>query len=273
MTTGGVSFNNGAQPTASRLTAIQANDNDAFLAHFIAGGGITVFSETGEPVNVQLRWAKTASDNGADKWSLFYMSDAVATGTQQMWIKAGSYTFGSGVMTEMQDGAGNAFPLGGLDIPAMTIGGRDLGTITIVHGAKGITQFADNSGQTTTTALTQNGYGAGEFISVGLNDKGQIVASYTNGQARAIARIQLATFNAPEALRREDGGVFRATAQSGEAILTSGGGIVGGSLEASNTDISEEFTKLIVTQQAYAANTRIVSAADKMLQDALNMIR
>ncbi|MGN6490294.1 MAG: flagellar basal body rod C-terminal domain-containing protein, partial [Devosia sp.] len=40
-----------------------------------------------------------------------------------------------------------------------------------------------------------------------------------------------------------------------------------------NTDISEEFTKLIVTQQAYAAGTRIVSTADQMLQEALNMVR
>ncbi|MCS6760137.1 MAG: hypothetical protein MO852_15295 [Candidatus Devosia euplotis] len=44
-------------------------------------------------------------------------------------------------------------------------------------------------------------------------------------------------------------------------------------MEASNTDISDEFTKLIVMQQVYAAGTRIVTAADKMLQEALNMIR
>ena len=51
------------------------------------------------------------------------------------------------------------------------------------------------------------------------------------------------------------------------------GGVIGSSLESSNTDISEEFTKLIVTQQAYAAGTKIVSTADQMLQQALNMIR
>ena len=60
---------------------------------------------------------------------------------------------------------------------------------------------------------------------------------------------------------------------SGEAILNDNGGIVAASLESSNTDISEEFTKLIVTQQAYAAGTRIVSTSDQMLQEALNMLR
>jgi flagellar hook protein FlgE len=65
-----------------------------------------------------------------------------------------------------------------------------------------------------------------------------------------------------------------ATSESGEPIFDLGGsGIIGGALEASNTDISDEFTKLIITQQAYSASTRIVSTADEMLQEALNMVR
>ncbi len=59
----------------------------------------------------------------------------------------------------------------------------------------------------------------------------------------------------------------------GDAILDIDGKVTGAALESSNTDISEEFTKLIVTQQAYAAGTRIVSSADEMLQEALNMVR
>jgi flagellar hook protein FlgE len=49
--------------------------------------------------------------------------------------------------------------------------------------------------------------------------------------------------------------------------------VQGGALEGSNTDIADEFTKLIVTQQAYTANTRVVSTSDEMLREALNMIR
>ncbi|MFT6659966.1 flagellar basal body rod C-terminal domain-containing protein, partial [Maritalea sp.] len=66
---------------------------------------------------------------------------------------------------------------------------------------------------------------------------------------------------------------YSATSESGDAILDVDGSVTGAALEASNTDISEEFTKLIVTQQAYAAGTRIVSSADEMLQEALNMVR
>ena len=48
---------------------------------------------------------------------------------------------------------------------------------------------------------------------------------------------------------------------------------VGSSLEGSNTDIADEFTKLIVTQQAYSANTRVISTSNQMVQDLLNTLR
>jgi flagellar hook protein FlgE len=99
------------------------------------------------------------------------------------------------------------------------------------------------------------------------------MVSYQNGQQVETALVVTAEFNGANRLKRLDGGIFAATADSGEPIIDSSGGIVGSSLESSNTDISEEFTKLIVTQQAYAAGTRIVSTADQMLQEALNMIR
>ena len=63
------------------------------------------------------------------------------------------------------------------------------------------------------------------------------------------------------------------TDESGPAILGAPGKIVGGSLEGSNTDIADEFTKLIVTQQAYSANTRVITTSNQMVQDLLNMLR
>ena len=56
-------------------------------------------------------------------------------------------------------------------------------------------------------------------------------------------------------------------------IGLNGATIIGGNIEGSNTDIAEEFSKMIVTQQAYAANTRVVSTSQQMLTDVLNMVR
>jgi flagellar hook protein FlgE len=47
---------------------------------------------------------------------------------------------------------------------------------------------------------------------------------------------------------------------------------VGGSLEASTVDIASEFTNLIVYQRDYEANARVVTTADTLSQDTINLI-
>ena len=86
-----------------------------------------------------------------------------------------------------------------------------------------------------------------------------MVGTYSNGRTLDLAEITLANFNGPNQLKRLDGGAFSVTDNSGPAILGAPGKIVGSSLEGSNVDIADEFTKLIVTQQAYSANTRVVT--------------
>ncbi|HET9186429.1 MAG TPA: flagellar hook-basal body complex protein, partial [Acidothermaceae bacterium] len=189
-----------------------------------------------------------------------------ATGGATMWKNVGTdYTFGS-------DGALSP-ALTETDLSGVTVDGVSLGNIALNFGTGGITQFNDPNGTAGVTALSQNGYPAGQYTSVAINDNGRVVVSYDNGQTVETAQVVTADFNAANELKRLDGGIFAATADSGEPILNSNGGVIGSSLESSNTDISEEFTKLIVTQQAYAAGTKIVSTADEMLQQALNMLR
>ena len=251
------------------VNVIPAIDGDNFLAQSTAGGAITVYSPNGSPVNVQMRWAKTdsAATGGADTWNLYYLSDSAATGAQTMWTKAGGdYTFGA-------DGA-LAPAITSTTVNNLTVNGVNMGNIVLDHGTNGVTQFADTNGTASVTTLTQNGYPAGSYTSVAVNANGRIVASYSNGRQIEIAQVVTANFNAADSLKRLDGGAFEETSESGGPIISANGSnISGSSLEASNTDISTEFTKLIVTQQAYAAGTKIVTTADSMLQQALNMIR
>ncbi|WP_108462465.1 flagellar hook protein FlgE [Devosia naphthalenivorans] len=257
------------------IDTIKGGDGDEFVSKSISGGAITIYATNGAPANVQMRWAKTASadaDAGTkDTWNLFYMTDSDADVAEDMWIKVDQdFTFGangaleaptSGITSLTEDGP-------------LSINGIIVDEVVLNHGTKGISQFADVNGTANVSTLSQNGYGAGEFVSVAINDSGRVVATYSNGERIDMAQLVTADFNAINGLKRLDGGVFSSTSESGEPILDfSGTGVIGGALEASNTDISDEFTKLIVTQQAYSAGTRIVSTADEMLQEALNMIR
>jgi flagellar hook protein FlgE len=141
------------------------------------------------------------------------------------------------------------------------------------HDTTGVTQFSDPTGNAQLTNLAQNGFPAGELVGVSVSDAGRVVASYSNGQVQDIAVVAVATFNGDAMLRKLDGGAFLATRESGDAILVDASSVIGGALEMSNVDISDEFTKLIVTQQAYSASTRVVSVSDEMMQEALGMVR
>jgi flagellar hook protein FlgE len=245
-----------------------ANDVPAFLQQTVDGGAITAFNESGAPVKVQLRWGKidSSTTGGADTWNLFYQESSTATGNQVAWRNVGvSYTFGP-------DGKMNPV-IANVTLANVTVDGVSLGSINIAHGANGLTQFADANGNAQVNLINQNGYAAGNLKSVSVSDKGRVVGNYSNGRTIDLAEITLANFNGPDRLKRIDGGAFEVTDESGPPLFGAPGKIVGSALEGSNTDIADEFTKLIVTQQAYSANTRIVTTANEMAQDLLNVLR
>ncbi len=194
------------------------------------------------------------------------MTNSNATGTQVKWVNAGSnFTFNS---------AGQLTSPTSVSIANMTIDGTNLGTIAFAPGAGGMTQFADISGQYKPTTLNQDGYTAGTLLRLAINDAGRVQAVYSNGQTTSIAQIAVAQFNADNMLKRRDGGTFEETLESGPPLFApSSTSVLSGTVEGSNTDIAEEFSKMIVTQQAYSANTRVVSTSQQMLQDVLNIIR
>jgi flagellar hook protein FlgE len=241
-----------------------------FLNQTVEGGAITVYTPNGASVNVQMRWGMISEN--PDTWQIYYMRQS----DPQQWetVPGGEFTFNpNGTLATMGGNAVAANDVIQLDLPNLTVNGTTVGNVMLDFGIGGITQFDNANGRASVTQLNQNGFAAGSFMSVAVSDAGRVVATYSNGEQIELFQIITANFNAENMLKRMDGGVYAATAQSGEAILSIDGGISGGALESSNTDISDEFTKLIVTQQAYAAGTRIVSTSDKMLQEALNMVR
>jgi flagellar hook protein FlgE len=257
--------------TTSALPSNQmvvANDLSAFLDASVGGGAVTCYDVSGSAVNIQLRWAKIDSSayGGTDTWNLFYQVNSLATGTEVAWQNAGvDYAFSTN--GQMNPSIAN------LSLDNVTINGIALGNLQLVHGTGGITQFADPNGNAQVNLLQQNGFPAGALQQITVSDKGRVVGSYSNGRTLDLAQITLANFNGANFLKRVDGGAFEVTDESGPALYGASGKIVGSSLEGSNTDIADEFTKLIVTQQAYSANTRVISTSNQMVQDLLNMLR
>jgi len=139
----------------------------------------------------------------------------------------------------------------------------------------GVTQYAGSTFNL--RGVTQDGVPPGAFSSVSTQSNGNIVINYDNGQSRVIAQVPVITFNDPDALQRQNGQAFTASAGSGtplaESAGTNGAGtLVTQSVESSNVDIATEFTKLIVAQQAYSANTKMVTTASQMLQQTIETV-
>ena len=250
---------------------VVGNDVATFTSESISGGAVTAYNAAGTPVNLQLRWAKTDSASlgspHEDTWNLFYQTDPGATGTQVAWVNAGTnFTFGANGALTSPTGAA-------ISIPNVTVSGQSLGALTVNVGSGALTQYASSSGAATINNISQNGYAAGQLQSVAINNSGLVVGTFSNGQNIDLASVTLSHFNGTNYLKALDGGAYSPTDQSGAAIAGASGSISGSSLEGSNTDIADEFTKLIVTQQAYSANTKVITTANSMVQDLLDVLR
>ena len=245
-------------------------DLSTFVNESIAGGSITGYTGLGAPVNMQFRWAKVDSTElgpgHSDVWNMFYQTNSTATNLQPAWVNVGTnFTFdATGQLTP---------PLSSLTLNNVTVDGLSLGNVQLLFGSGGLTQFSNTNGTVQVNLLDQNGAAAGQLQSIAVDGQGRIVGTYSNGRTVPLAEVTLANFNGQNQLKQLDGGAYEATADSGPPLFNATGKIAGSSLESSNTDIADEFSKLIVTQQAYSANTRIITTTNTMVQDLLNVIR
>lgn len=150
------------------------------------------------------------------------------------------------------------------------------GSQTVALDLSNVTQHAGTVYEQ--SKITVDGETSGAFRAVAIRDSGDVVVSYDNGASRTIAKVPVVTFSNPDALQRMDGQAFALSTEAGpmqvQAAGTKGAGtLTASAVEHSNVDIAAEFTKLIVAQRAYTANTRIVTTTDQMLEETINMRR
>jgi flagellar hook protein FlgE len=252
-------------PLASGTGTVIGSDAATFTSQSLNGGSITAYDSLGNQVNVQLQWAETASSASGNTWQLFYQTNTSATGTQVAWQNTGtSFTFNSsGQLTSPTSGS--------LTLSNLTVNGDKVGNVSLDYGSN-LSQFANSSGSVQVNGLTQNGFAAGSMQSLSVS-QGQVIGSFSNGQTIPLADITLATFSGQDALQSLDGEAYAATPQSGTPLYSGTGTVVGSSLEASNVDIATQFSQLIVAQQAYSANARVMTTANQMIQSLLQVIQ
>jgi flagellar hook protein FlgE len=236
---------------------------------------------------MQLRWGKVS----ANTWQAFYRIDSSSSpvaGTPRWQQFGGSAVGGNGVpggnITFNAAGANTTLAanqvtvMSGVVIDGVQVDSAGLPVTFDMSG--GLTQFSGSTssgsaaGQIGGINVTADGYTAGSFQSLSLDTGGRLVGNYTNGQIVPLAQISKASFKNSDGMVRVSGGTFQQTLESGQPVVVSAGSeLSGGAVEQSNVDIATEFSKMIVTQQAYSSNAKVITTANTMLQDILQIIR
>ena len=143
------------------------------------------------------------------------------------------------------------------------------------NSSGGITQASRDS---YVESVITNGTAFGAMTKIEIDTEGFVTAIFDNGITRRIAQVALATFPSPDSLTSVTGNAFAVSQGSGtynlKAAGTGGAGLIAPSqLEASTVDLSAEFTGLITTQRAYSASSKIITTADEMLAELINIKR
>ena len=163
-------------------------------------------------------------------------------------------------------------------IAGLSDGAADLAVNWDLYNSDGTTHFTQFAQTSSLAGSSQNGVAAGQITGYSLQDGGKIVADYSNGKQLVVAQLALAAIRNPDSLEDAGGNNLKLTAESAAPVVgpaeTGGRGkIVGASLEGSTSDIAKEFTSLMVFQRSYQANARVITTADEISQEAINLKR
>jgi flagellar hook protein FlgE len=229
-------------------------------------GTITIYDSLGGTHNLTLTFTKTATAGeftyATTETDASMSLNAGGTGTLQF--------SGSGAITAGATGSVTLdFTNGASSGQAVTL---DLGSAT---NASPVTGFASPA---TLALASQDGSASGTLQSFSIGTDGTINGTFSNGQVQSLGTIRMATFPNAAGLAKMGNNLYRETSNSGVANMgdpgTGGRGTLApGSLEASNVDLADEFTKLIVAQRGFQANARVITTSDEVMMEAVNLKR
>jgi flagellar hook protein FlgE len=158
-------------------------------------------------------------------------------------------------------------------------GNGELLQIQFEAGTPGTLDGLSQAAHTTNAlALGQDGRPLGTLDQVDFLDDGRIVGVYSNGHSQALAQVLVAEFSNPQGLAAVGGSLFQTSGASGEARVGTAGGTLGsqiksGYLEMSNTDLTREFTELIIAQRGFQAAAKVITTGDELLSTTIQLKR
>lgn len=231
---------------------------------------ITVYDSLGTSHTVTVNFTNTA----ANTWSYTVTLPAADTGGTgaATTLASGTLSFNSSGQLTSPSGT-----VTGINITGLADGASNMSLTWDLNGSgttPTVTQLASASA---TSATNQNGYGVGTLTGYTVLSDGTVQGQFSNNQTLALGQVAVASFSNNQGLQQVGDNNYEATAASGAAVVGQAGvggtgTITGGSVEESNVDLSTQFADMIVAQQGYEANAKVLTTLDQVSQATIQLI-
>ncbi|MCL2064528.1 MAG: flagellar hook-basal body complex protein [Candidatus Cloacimonetes bacterium] len=230
---------------------------------------IDVFDSSGKMHRLDITYTQDTTP-GSNKWTWEILIDEGKIAPQ---------SGGSGYVTFNDDGSLREFRYdNGTQLRFNVLGAEEMRIdldAGIPGSTSGMTHFESPS---TNVLIEQNGHTMGILNNINIDEAGVISGIYSNGVSKALAQVALANFTNESGLMKEGNNLFSANASSGNGLIAWAGVnnktvLKSGHLEASNVDLTEEFSKLIISQRALEANAKVINTADMVLQTIIDRLK
>ena len=165
-----------------------------------------------------------------------------------------------------------------MNVPAYADGASAQNISWNLSNAAGSPLLTQSNLASGTTNTVQNGSPAGALKDYTVQSDGTIPATFTAGPPQSLGQVAVATVLNTQGLDQIGNNLFQVTQGSGQAEVgiagTGGRGVIkGGYVESSNVNIANEFSKLIVAQQAYQANAKTVTTFNQIEQATIAILQ
>lgn len=216
----------------------------------------TVYDSLGKSHTLVVKFTKfVPADGDTRTWQMEVSENGTALVTQEVRFQSGG-TPASGFENISFDYQ----PSTNVDKVALTL---DLTNTTISAATSNI------------AVSSQDGYSTGSLLKTTFDTDGTVIFSYSNDQKIKGPKLALAYFNFDSGLEAIGENLFinsndqeRTVGKAGEAGF---GKIAGGSIEASNVDLADQFSELIIIQRGYQASSQVITTANEMIQQLFDM--
>jgi flagellar hook protein FlgE len=231
---------------------------------------ITVYDSLGETHVLTVEYTNTAPNT----WTYSVTLPAADTGGNgaPTQLATGTLNFSSsGVLTN---------PVGsipGIAIKNLADGAANMSLTWNLNGSGGVPAITQQAASSATSAWTQNGYGTGSLTGYTVSSDGTVEGQFSNMQTLALGQVAVASFANNQGLTQAADNDLQPTLASGAPLISAAGiggnGLItGGAVEQSNVNLSAEFGNMIVAQQGYEANAKVLTTFDQVAQATLQVI-